>query len=389
MKDTLTRRHDRNLSTAPALECGQDSVSKAGLSILYIGNADGGTCKARRKALEDLGNGLQVVTLDDHIGFCRSLSYSVYGRLLVGPPVSKFNRTILTTAKNSHFDWVWVDKGILIFPEVIKELRAKGLFLIHHMTDDFMNPKQWLSYRYYKRALLDYHVHLTSNTYNVHELKDRGVEFPIQTYLGFDPELCRSVGSPPLPREEYRADVAFVGFWRKHLDKFILPLIHNGFKVRLWGTRWNLSPNRRAFRGSAMFGGVPDEDYAAVYASAKIALCFLNHENRNTSTGRSFEIPAIGTFMLAERTEEHARFYTEGQEAEFFDSPEELLQKAEYYLSHDDQRERIAKAGQQRAFSAGYSYYDRISQDLKNIMPIYESFRNSSGRRNGDRKTEA
>ena len=195
---------------------------------------------------------------------------------------------------------------------------------------------------------------------------------PIQTHLGFDPELCWPNGLPPSPHPDHIADAAFVGFWRPHLDKYIVPLIQAGATVKLWGTHWRRSPSLKLLSESAKFRPASDEEYPYVYASAKIGLCFLNRDNRNTSTGRSFEIPAIGTFMLAERTQEHQGFYREGAEAEFFDSPEEFHEKFHHYVTQEKERNRIAEAGHHRAVTSGYSYHDRIKADLKNIMPIYE-----------------
>lgn len=80
---------------------------------------------------------------------------------------------------------------------------------------------------------------------------------------------------------------------------------------------------------------------------------------------RSFEIPACGTFMLAERTDEHLAVFREGEEAAFFSSPEELLDKARYYLAHDEIRRRIARAGHARVTTGGHTYRDRLREIIQ------------------------
>lgn len=347
------------------------------IRILYVANADTGTCRSRRKALEALGHRLDLVTFADCCNGWRNLKYKLYAHLLRGPAVSRFNQEILRRARGSACDWVWIDKGILVYPETIEYLRASDIFVVHHLTDDFLNPRhRW--YRHYKKALTLYSVHLTSNVYNVQELRDLGVKHAIQTHLGFDPELCRPGGRALRPIEEHRSDVAFIGFWRPHLDAYLAPLGEAGMELGLWGTHWRRSKMRRLLSPRSGFKPVSDADYPRIYAGAKIGLCFLNRQNRNTSTGRSFEIPATGTFMLGERTDEHRDFFSEGIEAEFFDSPEELLDKARFYLAHDDARQRIAEAGLRRALSSGYSYYDRIRTDLEKVIPIYRGDRPSA-----------
>jgi spore maturation protein CgeB len=79
-------------------------------------------------------------------------------------------------------------------------------------------------------------------------------------------------------------------------------------------------------------------------------------QSRNLSSGRTFEIPASGAFMLAARTIEHQMFFEEDKEAVFFDSPEELVDKAIYYLRNEAARQAIAEAGHRRCVTSGYSW---------------------------------
>jgi spore maturation protein CgeB len=97
-----------------------------------------------------------------------------------------------------------------------------------------------------------------------------------------------------------------------------------------------------------------------VIAGSQIALGFLRELNPDQHTTRSFEIPAIGGFMLADRTEDHREFFEEGKEAEYFASDDEFRDKVKFYLANEDARDRIAKGGHERCMTSGYSYEDRI-----------------------------
>ena len=88
-------------------------------------------------------------------------------------------------------------------------------------------------------------------------------------------------------------------------------------------------------------------------------LGLLYRENRDLQTSRSFEIPACGGFMLAERTEEHRMYFEEDKEAAYFDSFDELISKLRFYISHESVRLRIARAGYQRCLDSPYRYTDR------------------------------
>jgi spore maturation protein CgeB len=73
------------------------------------------------------------------------------------------------------------------------------------------------------------------------------------------------------------------------------------------------------------------------------------------TTTRTFEIPAIGSFMLHERTEEVKQYYIDGAECAMFSNSNEMVAKIAHYLEHADERRRVAMAGHQRCLTSGYS----------------------------------
>jgi len=85
-------------------------------------------------------------------------------------------------------------------------------------------------------------------------------------------------------------------------------------------------------------------------------------------TTRTFEIPACGSLLLADRTEEHQEFFAEGQEAEFFSSSEELLEKIKFYQSNESARKRVAAWGHSRCASGGYAYVHRLKTVLDRVV---------------------
>ena len=137
-----------------------------------------------------------------------------------------------------------------------------------------------------------------------------------------------------------------------------------------------------AIAGSSLESGLPLADYVVVnktkrvlqlmragevLRSYKIALGLLSHANRDRHTSRSFEIPACGGFMLAERTAEHQHFFAEDREAVYFDTFDEMMDKIRYYLRDDAARTRIAAAGHRRCLESGYRYVDRARELLRRL----------------------
>src|SRR5262249_3111506 len=99
-------------------------------------------------------------------------------------------------------------------------------------------------------------------------------------------------------------------------------------------------------------------------AASKIGVGLFSQLNRNQSTGRSYEIPAIGQFFLGLRSADHLALYDDGREAVFFRTPDELVEKAKYYLAHDEDRKAIARAGHLRCINGSHTHRDRVEQIL-------------------------
>jgi spore maturation protein CgeB len=88
--------------------------------------------------------------------------------------------------------------------------------------------------------------------------------------------------------------------------------------------------------------------YVAAIQRSLIGLGLLSKAKPDTFTTRSFEIPAAGRLLLAERTREHQLLFEEGVEAEFFDDVEELVTRARALLADPGRAMAMAAAGHRR-----------------------------------------
>jgi spore maturation protein CgeB len=82
--------------------------------------------------------------------------------------------------------------------------------------------------------------------------------------------------------------------------------------------------------------------------------------------GRLFEVPAAGGFLLTGYAPYLEEYYVPGKELAVFRSPDELVQKIIYYLAHDDERQEIARSGQERTLRE-HTYEQRLRQIFKKI----------------------
>ena len=161
------------------------------------------------------------------------------------------------------------------------------------------------------------------------------------------------------------ADLKISGeYWHFRHDGKWTPRRH--FILRQLAGREPFGFHRDALLARAYQGGeVYADDYARALTGAKIGLGFLRTAWPDQHTTRTFEIPACGSLLMADRTTEHQAFFDEGKEAEFFESSEELLDKIRFYCSHESARGRIAKAGQTRCIEGKYAYIHRVQAALE------------------------
>ena len=85
-----------------------------------------------------------------------------------------------------------------------------------------------------------------------------------------------------------------------------------------------------------------------VFCESKIN---LNITMRPIATGlslRVYDICGCGGFLLTNWQAELPELYEPGVEVEYFTSQEELIDKAGYYLEHDEERRAIAMRGYER-----------------------------------------
>jgi hypothetical protein len=122
-------------------------------------------------------------------------------------------------------------------------------------------------------------------------------------------------------------------------------------------------------QGDEVYG----DDYALALSGSRIGLGFLRTVCADQHTTRTFEIPACGSMLLADRTDEHQAFFQEGTEAEFFGSEEELVDKVQFYCTRETSRARIAAAGRQRCIKSRYAYIHRLQDVLERLRPLLGS----------------
>lgn len=95
----------------------------------------------------------------------------------------------------------------------------------------------------------------------------------------------------------------------------------------------------------------PGEALSFVYAGSKINLNISMRGMEGGTPLRIHEILGAGGFVLSSYCMETAELFEEDKEIVMFRTPEELMEKADYYLAHDSERQKIASAGQEKVLN--------------------------------------
>jgi hypothetical protein len=100
---------------------------------------------------------------------------------------------------------------------------------------------------------------------------------------------------------------------------------------------------------------------------------------------RMFEATGIGSFLLTDDGEHLRKYFEPGVEIETFRDSQELIEKIYYYLEHPEEREAIARRGQERCLR-DYSMSKRAAE-FDQIIKKYLS--QASGNRKVARNSAA
>jgi hypothetical protein len=320
-------------------------------TLLYIGNLrQGGNGQDRKRIFEGYGFNVLEFDIRPYKDQKNRLLRAIGGRFHFGPAVSRMNRDIIWLSEQHNIDAIFVDKGTWVYPGTLRKLKnntnAGGVI---HFTPD----PQFLSNRsrHFFKSIPYYDLLVTTKSYEM-ELYKKVVKTELLfIHQGYGERI--RVAEVDLPEKTH--DVVFIGHFEPHYGEHIR-CASQVADVAVWGSGWHKQSSLGNIGNARFMGdGIYGEEYGITLGASKIALGLLSKSALDRNTTRSFEIPASGALLLAERTDEHSQLYQEGKEAAFFSSPEEMCEKIMFYLSNNSRRDSVSAAGRQRCISSGYS----------------------------------
>ena len=117
------------------------------------------------------------------------------------------------------------------------------------------------------------------------------------------------------------------------------------------------------------FGQRRFEEAARVYADSKV--CF-NIAITNDINMRNFEVLGAGGFLLTERVPYLEELFKDGVHCVMWDTLDDAIAKAKYYIEHDDERKKIAEEGYKHVI-ANHTIDHRVDVILNEIKKFKEA----------------
>ncbi len=179
-------------------------------------------------------------------------------------------------------------------------------------------------------------------------------------------------------------EITFVGKNYGNRSKYIHALKKLGLPAVGYGSGWekgrvSFEEMLEIFSNSKINLNFTESSYANLTGRFKmLAKAVLNFNNfvpylkaykgaqRNQIKGRTFEIPACGGFMLTQDADNLKDYYVDGKEIVIFKDQNDMIEKCKYYMSHEDERQNIAKAGLERTIKE-HTYEHRFVEIFERI----------------------
>lgn len=296
----------------------------------------------------------------------------VQNKFLAGPLIARINRDLVRMAAEVRPDLVFIYRGTHIRPQTVREIKAMlpAAVVAGYNNDDPFGPGQpRMLWRHFLRCLPLYDLTLAYRRHNVAEFESRGARCVRLLRSWFMPERNHPVTLPAADRARFASDVVFVGHYEADGRlEYLEDVVRQGYKLRLFGPGYDWDPviaRSRWLKDQTPVQLVWGEDYNKALCGAKVALCFFSRLNRDTYTRRCFEIPATGTLMLCEYSDDAASLFAPGREADFFRDGRELAAKLKLYVHDDALRTQVAAAGKMRVWANGHDVISRMRQVLR------------------------
>lgn len=242
-------------------------------------------------------------------------------------------------------------------PLFLKEIKKYTGKIVGEISSPIMMPEE---------NLKCYDLLLSSLPHYVEKFQGIGIK---SFYL---PYAFESTILGRINKQKRNYNCVYIGSLSRDVDKVtFLEKVAQKANVDFWGYAQppldKSSPIMQRYKGQAW--GI---DMFKIFAQSKIVInrhtekIGKHYESKYANNMRLYEATGMGAMLITDFKENLGELFKIGKEVETYNSLEELVEKINYYLKHDEEREKIARAGQERTLK-DHTYEQRAKKLLEVI----------------------
>lgn len=338
------------------------------MRILLVGLEGwlGSWTESTLRALMDMGHTVQVFHYQDMAFTLKNRIRRKLERLILGNRIwrswqqERVQQRLVKAVDAFTPNLVLVLKGETLQRKTLETIKDRGTMLATWWVDDpfvFAEAVQ---------AYSTYDAFFVFDQHYIARLQQLGIQHVAHLPNAYASDTFYPVTLSAREQRLYACDVAFVGSYYPPREQLFKSL--SGKKIAIWGPGWNRKPQAREYIdiNTTWKGRVlPPAESAKLYNAATI--CLNHHHHQIVFDGlnmRAFEIVACAGFEMTDYRPGFEAFFESNKEIVYYHSFEEIGHLVNYYISHPEERARIARSGYERATKAG-SFHHRMEQVIR------------------------
>lgn len=249
-----------------------------------------------------------------------------------------------------------------IDPKLIIKLKEKIKFKLTLWDTDSCNL-------FTKKREFDYFVHTEFPIYDkIYSFSQKITNFINE--IKVSSAFFLPFGAKPISKIKHpspKFDICFVG--SADMRRIFCLEKLKEYNLIIYGSKWNRNKSLMTdgLKKKIVYNSIWGRDLHLLLSQSKIILNITRSTFYGVETGlnlRIFEALAARCFLLTDYCNELNDLFIIGEEIETYRSTEELVDKVDYYLAHDIDREKIAQKGYER-YLKQYTWDARVKEMLR------------------------
>ncbi len=351
---------------------GAKGISSLHPSITVLGPISGGTLPITgytARSLTDLQQRVRAIDMSPFAGGYNALEGYVADEMrqnfMRGKLTEALSDLVLEMANDKPMDILICMAQAPITIETLTELRKRGVITVLWFVEDYLRFHTWK----YMAPYYDF-IFTIQKTDCINAIKSAGCSEVHYLPTACDPGIHLPMELSEEEKQRWGSPLSFVGAGYHNRQQTFASLSDLPFKI--WGTEW---PECKPFDRMVQEKGrrLAPEEYVKIFNATDVNINLHSSTERDGVdpygdflNPRTFELASCGAFQLVDERTYLPDVFEAGKELVTFNSRNDLVEKAMYYLEHPLERETIARAGRERALR-DHTYTKRMEEMLSVI----------------------